>query len=275
MYKYYLISLLLIFNILYVNSQSIDPLLSSDIEGQQKWVDSIYNTLTLDEKIGQLFFVQSTGKKNNNSKQIIDQIINYKIGGIILSTGNPTLQVDLTNKFQQTSNTPLLISMDAEWGVGMRLDSIEKFPWNMSLGSIKDNSKIEAIGSEIGRQCRRLGIHMNFAPVVDINTNSNNPIIGNRAFGENKLNVTDKGIAFTKGLQSHNVLATAKHFPGHGDTYKDSHKTLPTINFNKKRIYETELYPYKKLIENGLSAIMIAHLNVPSLEKERNLSSSL
>ena len=275
MYKYKIFSILLCANVLFVNSQSIDPLLSIDKQNQIKWVDSVYNSLSLDEKIGQLFFVQTTSKKSNNSKEVIKLINNYKIGGIILSTGYPTTQVNFTNKFQQISKTPLLVSMDAEWGVGMRLDSIQKFPWNMSLGAIKDNSIIKQIGVEVGKQCERLGIHMNFAPVVDINTNSNNPIIGNRAYGEDKYNVTEKGIAFTIGMQSRNILATAKHFPGHGDTSKDSHKTLPTINFQKKRIFNTELYPYKKLIDNGLAAIMIAHLNVPSLEKERNLPSSL
>lgn len=275
MYKYKIFSILLCANVLFVNSQSIDPLLSIDKQNQIIWVDSVYNSLSLDEKIGQLFFVQTTSKKSNNSKEIIKLINNYKIGGIILSTGNPTTQVNFTNKFQQITKTPLLVSMDAEWGVGMRLDSIQKFPWNMSLGAIKDNSIIKQIGVEVGKQCERLGIHMNFAPVVDINTNSNNPIIGNRAYGEDKYNVTEKGIAFTIGMQSRNILATAKHFPGHGDTSKDSHKTLPTINFQKKRIFNTELYPYKKLIDNGLAAIMIAHLNVPSLEKERNLPSSL
>ncbi|MFL2620711.1 MAG: glycoside hydrolase family 3 N-terminal domain-containing protein, partial [Flavobacteriaceae bacterium] len=273
--KYKIFSILLCANVLFVNSQSIDPLLSIDKQNQIIWVDSVYNSLSLDEKIGQLFFVQTTSKKSNNSKEIIKLINNYKIGGIILSTGNPTTQVNFTNKFQQITKTPLLVSMDAEWGVGMRLDSIQKFPWNMSLGAIKDNSIIKQIGVEVGKQCERLGIHMNFAPVVDINTNSNNPIIGNRAYGEDKYNVTEKGIAFTIGMQSRNILATAKHFPGHGDTSKDSHKTLPTINFQKKRIFNTELYPYKKLIDNGLAAIMIAHLNVPSLEKERNLPSSL
>ena len=164
MYKYKIFSILLCANVLFVNSQSIDPLLSIDKQNQIIWVDSVYNSLSLDEKIGQLFFVQTTSKKSNNSKEIIKLINNYKIGGIILSTGNPTTQVNFTNKFQQITKTPLLVSMDAEWGVGMRLDSIQKFPWNMSLGAIKDNSIIKQIGVEVGKQCERLGIHMNFAP---------------------------------------------------------------------------------------------------------------
>ena len=258
-----------------LNSQTVDPLISEDFLNQEKWVDSIYNNLTLDEKIGQLFFVQATSKNKNNSEKILNNIKNFKIGGLIFSTGHPSIQANLTNKYQNASEIPLMISMDAEWGVGMRLDSVPKFPWNMSLGAIKNDLLIQKIGSEIGYQFKRLGIHMNFAPVIDINTNPKNPIIGNRSYGENKINVSEKGISFTKGIQSNNVLATAKHFPGHGDTSKDSHLTLPTINFDEKRIKKVELYPFKKLIEDGLSAIMIAHLNVPSLEKENMLPSTL
>ena len=258
-----------------LNSQTVDPLISEDLLNQEKWVDSIYNNLTLDEKIGQLFFVQATSKNKNNSEKILNDIKNFKIGGLIFSTGHPSIQANLTNKYQNASEIPLMISMDAEWGVGMRLDSVPKFPWNMSLGAIKNDLLIEKIGSEIGYQFKRLGIHMNFAPVIDINTNPKNPIIGNRSYGENKINVSEKGISFTKGIQSNNVLATAKHFPGHGDTSKDSHLTLPTINFDEKRIKKVELYPFKKLIEDGLSAVMIAHLNVPSLEKENMLPSTL
>ena len=258
-----------------LNSQTVDPLISEDFLNQEKWVDSIYNNLTLDEKIGQLFFVQATSKNKNNSEKILNNIKNFKIGGLIFSTGHPSIQANLTNKYQNASKTPLMISMDAEWGVGMRLDSVPKFPWNMSLGAIKNDLLIQKIGSEIGYQFKRLGIHMNFAPVIDINTNPKNPIIGNRSYGENKINVSEKGISFTKGIQSNNVLATAKHFPGHGDTSKDSHLTLPTINFDEKRIKKVELYPFKKLIEDGLSAVMIAHLNVPSLEKENMLPSTL
>ena len=258
-----------------LNSQTVDPLISEDFLNQEQWVDSIYNNLTLDEKIGQLFFVQATSKNKNNSEKILNDIKNFKIGGLIFSTGHPSIQANLTNKYQNASKTPLMISMDAEWGVGMRLDSVPKFPWNMSLGAIKNDLLIEKIGLEIGYQFKRLGIHMNFAPVIDINTNPKNPIIGNRSYGENKINVSEKGISFTKGIQSNNVLATAKHFPGHGDTSKDSHLTLPTINFDEKRIKKVELYPFKKLIEDGLSAVMIAHLNVPSLEKENMLPSTL
>ena len=273
--KKILILFVISLNFAKAESQSVEPLFSKDFIKQTKWVDSIYNKLSLDQKIGQLFFVQATSKKKNNADKIINDIKNHEIGGLIFSTGHPTIQAKLTNEFQKNSEIPLLISMDAEWGVGMRLDSVPKFPWNTSLGAISDDKLIESIGAEIGIQFKRLGVHMNFAPVIDINTNSKNPIIGNRSFGESKINVSDKGISFTKGLQSKNILATAKHFPGHGDTSKDSHLTLPTINFDANRIKEVELYPFKELIKNGLSAVMVAHLNVPSLEKKSMLPSTL
>jgi beta-glucosidase-like glycosyl hydrolase/CubicO group peptidase (beta-lactamase class C family) len=165
--------------------------------------------------------------------------------------------------------------MDAEWGLSMRLDSTYAFPWNMTLGAIKDDKLVEQTGRYIGEHCKRLGVHFNFAPDVDINTNPKNPIIGNRSFGEDRDNVTRKASAFMKGMQDTGVLASAKHFPGHGDTDSDSHKSLPTINFNEKRIDSIELYPYKRLIQEGLSSVMIAHLNVPSLEPRNGFPSSL
>ena len=165
--------------------------------------------------------------------------------------------------------------MDAEWGLAMRLDSTYAYPWNMTLGAITDNNIIEKVGKRIGEHTKRMGMHINFAPVVDINTNPENPIIGNRSFGEDKDNVTEKSIAFTKGMQSAGVLANAKHFPGHGDTDQDSHKTLPTIGFSKERIDSIEMYPYKRLIREGISSVMVAHLNVPALETRMDYPSSL
>ena len=255
-------------------SQKKDPLRSVDFQDQKKWVDSIYDSMTLKEKVGQLFVAQLM-TKNDNSSEIYKQISEYKIGGIILSNGTPKKTAEVTNKMQSLSDVPLLIGIDGEWGINMRIDSTPKFPWNMSLGALKDNGYIENIGKSIGNHSKRMGIHINFAPVVDINTNPINPIIGNRSYGEDKYNVTAKALAFTKGMQGEGVLACAKHFPGHGDTSKDSHKTLPTIGFNKKRILDVELYPYRTLIKKGLAAIMIAHLNVPSLESNSNFPSSL
>jgi beta-N-acetylhexosaminidase len=257
-------------------SQTLNPLLAPKANAQKKWVDSIYASMSLEEKVGQLYMVQVMSNQDQTSKNKIIEIIRYNhIGGIIYSNGGPVRQAKLNNELQALSKIPLLIGMDAEWGLSMRLDSTYAFPWNMTLGAIKDNKLIEQTGRQIGEHCKRLGVHFNFAPVVDINTNPLNPIIGNRSFGEDRDNVTDKGLAFMNGMQSAGVLANAKHFPGHGDTDQDSHKTLPTISFNEKRIDSIELYPYKKLIKEGLSSVMVAHLNVPSLEPREGYPSSL
>jgi len=261
-------SLIFLFITLSVASQTGDnPLLSKDALAQKKWVDSVYNSMTLVEKVGQLYMVQVMSNQDQATKEkIIETIQENHIGGLIYSLGGPVRQAKLDNELQSLSKLPLLIGMDAEWGLSMRLDSTYAFPWNMTLGAIKDNKLIEQTGRQIGEHCKRLGVHFNFAPVVDINTNPLNPIIGNRSFGEDRDNVTDKALAFMKGMQSAGVLANAKHFPGHGDTDQDSHKTLPTISFNEKRIDSIELYPYKKLFKQGLSSVMVAHLKVPSLE---------
>ncbi len=253
-----------------------NPLLANNQKAQQKWVDSIYESMTLEEKVGQLYMVQVMSDQDATSKNKIVQLIkDYHIGGLIYSNGGPVRQAKLNNELQSFSKTPLLVGMDAEWGLSMRLDSTYAFPWNMTLGAIKDNDLIEQTGKKIGEHCKRLGVHFNFGPVVDINTNPKNPIIGNRSFGEDRDNVTEKALAFMKGMQEAGVLANAKHFPGHGDTDQDSHETLPTINFNAKRIDSIELYPYKKLIKEGLSSVMVAHLNVPSLESRSGYPSSL
>ena len=252
------------------------PLVSNDSLAQKQWVDSIYNAMTLKQKVGQLFMVQAfSDEKKLQKSKLLELIKNQHIGGLIYSNGGPVRQAKLDNEFQAASKIPLLVGMDAEWGLSMRLDSTYAFPWNMTLGAIKDLDLIKKTGQYIGEHCKRIGVHFNFAPVVDINTNPQNPIIGNRSFGEDKNNVTEKALAFMQGMQSAGVLANAKHFPGHGDTDQDSHKTLPTISFDKKRIETIELFPYKKLISNGLSSVMVAHLNVPSLEPRANFPSSL
>lgn len=262
-----------IFSIL--NAQN-SPLQTKDAIKQQKWVDSIYNNMSLEQKVGQLFMVRAFSNNTKEHENSVSELINkYQIGGLIFSSGGPIRQAKLNNQYQAISKVPLLIGMDAEWGLSMRLDSTYAFPWNMTLGAIKDDKLIEETGRYIGEHCKRIGVHFNFAPDVDINTNPKNPIIGNRSFGEDRDNVTAKGLAFMKGMQEAGVLANAKHFPGHGDTDSDSHKTLPTITFNEKRIDSIELYPYKKLIKEGLASVMVAHLNVPSLEPRQGFPSSL
>ncbi len=260
-----------------VIGQQLHPLHKiNDFENQKKWVDSIYTEMTLEEKVGQLFMADLFSSDSKTKVDRIKRLITEQhIGGVIFSKGGPGRQAKITNDFQKTAKVPLMIAMDAEWGLAMRLDSTYAFPWNMTLGAIEDLSLIFKVGKRIGEHNKRLGVHMNFAPVLDINTNPDNPIIGNRSFGEDRENVAKKAAAFMQGIQSVGVLANGKHFPGHGDTDADSHKTLPTVAFSEKRIDSVELYPYKYLFTKGLASVMIAHLNVPSLEPRQNFPSSL
>jgi len=257
-------------------AQSVAPLRAADFKAQQIWVDSLMTTMTIDQKIGQFFMVQAYSNLDQKHEDFISELIRkYHVGNLIFMQGTPTKQAVLTNKYQALSKVPLLIGIDGEWGLDMRLKNTFRYPWNMTLGAIQENSFIEQFGQRVGAHCKRLGIHINFAPVVDINTNPDNPIIGNRSFGENKMNVTDKSIAFTKGMQSVGVLANAKHFPGHGDTATDSHHTLPVVNFDAQRLDTLELYPYKKMFEAGVASVMTAHLSIPKIEPNAALPSSL
>ncbi len=258
-----------------VCAQQPDPLLSDAVEAQKKWVDSLYQNMTLDEKVGQLFvpmvFSEQDEKHFEEIKSLIEK---HHLGGLIFSLGSPDKQSKWLNEFQSVSKVPLLISMDAEWGVAMRLDSVVAFPWNMTLGAAQNEEVLRKIGQRMGEQERALGVHMSYAPVLDINTNPNNPIIGNRSFGESPTLVARKGLAIMRGHHDAGRLTSGKHFPGHGDTAQDSHKTLPTLSFDRDRIENNELLPFKKLIENGISSIMVAHLNVPALTGS-NLPTSL
>ena len=270
------LKILLFFLVFSFYSYSQNPLVSDDAIKQEVWVDSIYNTLSLDQKIGQLFTIWVATKQGDDKMKEISSIIEKNhLGGLIFSLGNIKDQAKYTNDFQSISKVPLLIGMDAEWGIGMRLDDAFSFPYNMTLGALNDNSLIYRVGKRIGVHAKRIGVHINFAPVTDINTNPNNPIIGSRSFGEDKFNVTNKSLSYLKGMQSEGIMGSAKHFPGHGDTSTDSHKTLPIINFSAKRINDVELFPYKELIKNNLSSVMVAHMEVPALEKEPKMPSTL
>ena len=247
-----------------------------DSEGETKWVDSVYKQMDFNERVGQLFMVAAYSNKDSVHFNAIDKLIkNYKIGGLIFFQGGPVRQAKLTNRFQAASKLPLFIGIDAEWGLSMRLDSTYRFPWNMTLGAIKDKMLIQKVGQQMGLESKRVGVHFNFAPVLDINTNPKNPIIGFRSFGEDKVNVTSSAIALMKGVQNQGVFSTGKHFPGHGDTETDSHYSLPVVNFSKERFENVELYPYKQMFNEGLVSVMVAHLNVPSLEPRQNYPSSI
>ena len=260
---------------LQINAQT-DPLKTKDSIAQDRWVDSIMRTMNVDQKIGQLFMVAAYSNKDAaHEKFIMNLITKHHIGALIFFQDQAVKQVELTNRYQSLSKVPLLIGIDGEWGLSMRLKNTVKFPYNMALGAIRNDKLLYDMGQYMGRHMKREGVHINFAPVVDVNTNPKNPVIGNRSYGEDKENVTRKAIAFTKGLQSQNIMACAKHFPGHGDTAQDSHKTLPSITHDTIRLDTLELYPYKKIFKEGIGSVMVAHLSVPALEPNVSLPSSL
>lgn len=243
---------------------------------QNRWVDSVFNALSPDQRLGQLFMVAAYSNRDlKHAREIKDLITNYHIGGLIWMQGGPERQGKLANYFQSISATPLLYSIDGEWGLAMRLDSTVRYPKQMTLGAIRNDSLIYQMGKQIARECKRLGIHVNFAPVADVNNNPLNPVIGMRSFGENKFKVAQKAYMYMQGLQDEHVMANGKHFPGHGDTDSDSHKTLPHIGHSVERLDSLELYPFRYLFDRGLASIMVAHLNIPGLDTTRNLASTL
>lgn len=236
----------------------------ADKQKMNKWVDSIWVNMTLDEKVGQLFMpiVDSSSSWRTRTAGYIN---NQKVGGLLFSKGTLAQQAEATNYAQGIAKIPLLISLDGEWGLSMRLSDAPKFPRNQLIGAIHDEEILKLYGKEVARQCKLMGIHVNFAPSVDVHSNPSNPIIGTRSFGEKPESVAKQGIAYAKGLEENGVMAVAKHFPGHGDTSEDSHKTLPTIRHNRERLEKVELLPFREYINAGLSGIMVGHLNVPSL----------
>jgi len=241
-----------------------------------QWVDSLMRTLTLEQKIGQLFMIQAySNQKNPQPEELIKQINQFQVGGVIFMQGNPLAQSRICNSFQQVSKIPLIVAIDGETGLGFRLDSTVNYPVQMALGAIADDSLIYRMGFEIGRQCLRLGIHMNMAPVSDINNNPSNPVINYRSFGEDKMKVARKSWLYASGMQDAGVLATAKHFPGHGDTETDSHLRLPVIKQTKSELDSLELFPFSYLIDNGIGAVMTGHLQVPALEPNTRVPATL
>jgi beta-N-acetylhexosaminidase len=248
------------------------------LQAPTPWADSLVTTLTLEQKIGQLFMVAAWSDPKHQSYDAAGMellIKKFGIGGVIFFQGSPVRQAQLTNRFQSISSVPLMVGMDAEWGLGMRLDSTISFPRQMTLGAVQDDRLIYEYGREMARQCKRLGVHVSFSPVVDINNNPRNPVISNRSFGENRELVTQYAFQYMQGLQDGGVLANAKHFPGHGDTDSDSHKDLPVIPYAAERLDSLELYPYYRLIREGLGSVMIAHLFVPELDSTPQLPSTL
>ena len=256
-------------------AQKKKPFTEPDAQ-QQHWVDSVYKKLKRKERIAQMFFVRAHTNMGKAYEDSVGRLIEqHKVGGLVFFQGGPGRQEALTKKYQSLANVPLLIAMDAEWGLGMRLDSTISYPYQMTLGAIQDNSLIYQMGQEIARDFKRLGMHLNFAPVSDINNNPRNPVINYRSFGDNRYNVALKAEAYMDGLQDEGVLVSIKHFPGHGDTDVDSHGDLPKLNFTKQRLDSLELYPFRELINKGASGVMVAHMNIPSLDSTANLPSTL
>lgn len=251
-------------------------LAKADQAKMNHWADSVFDAMSYDERIGQLFMVIANPKSDSrNMTRLMRYVKEIKIGGILFHKGDPVMQAEVTNRLQKAAHVPLLVSLDGEWGLSMRLSGTTRFPKNMMLGAIEDNSLIEAYGQEVGRQCREMGIHINFAPALDVNSNVDNPVIGLRSFGEIPEAVAEKGIAYARGLEKTGILSVAKHFPGHGDTSEDSHKTLPSVYHDRARLDSVELLPFRHYIYEGFGGVMTGHLYIPALDKASNRPVSL
>lgn len=243
-------------------------------EKAHQWAESQLASLSLKEQIGQLVHMAAWSNRGlEHDEKLLETIATYGIGGVIFFQGDPEHQAALTNACQQQSKVPLMISIDGEWGLGMRLDGVEAFPYQMTLGAVEDHTLIEEMGRLVGNQMRRLGVNLNHAPVIDVNTNPKNPVINFRSFGQQVEQVQKRATAYMKGMQAEGVLACVKHFPGHGDTSVDSHLALPVLDKSLEELEQTELKPFVHLFEQGVGAVMTGHLQIPALQSERRASS--
>ena len=244
-------------------------------DAETRWVDSVYNSLTLEQRVAQLICMRANQPDKPYNENVAKYIKQYNIGGVCFFRNDLVAQVEQTNAWQALAKTPLMVSIDAEWGLAMRLKNTVAYPYQMTLGAINDNALIYEMGQQVAEQCQRMGIHVNFAPVVDVNSNPQNPIIGMRSFGENPGRVGEKGVAYALGMQSKGLITTMKHFPGHGNTATDSHATLPTVTRTMDEVRDIELAPFRYMIEHGVNGAMVGHLYFPAIEKVKNTSSSL
>ena len=261
----------------YLHAQFSPKNITKDLDKKAvKYADSLYAKLSMDERIGQLYIVALyTNKDQNHISGVRKLVEQERIGGIILMQDDAEQEIALVNEFQKKSRVPMLFGMDAEWGLYQRIKTAHKFPWAMTLGAIQDNNLVYEMASKIAEDAKKMGIYWNFAPVVDVNTNPKNPIIGNRSFGSDVQNVIAKALAYAQGLQDNGVLAAIKHFPGHGDTNVDSHLDLPVVKHSLERLNKIELAPFKALMDKKIGGAMIAHLYVPQLEKGKNIPASI
>ena len=269
-------SLSIAFSISVTTVKAQQPSYIDLLKQEPKWVDSVFKKLSKKQKIAQMFFVAAyTNKSKAFTDSIAKVIKKEKVGGLVFFQGGPGRQAALTNQYQKKARVPLLIASDGEWGLGMRLDSTISYPYQMALGAVQNKELIYKMGLEVAKDYKRIGMHMNLAPDVDVNNNAKNPVINYRSFGENKYNVAQKGAAYLKGMQDGGLLVSIKHFPGHGDTDVDSHYDLPQLKFTKERLDSLEMYPFKELIKQGAAGVMIAHMNIPSLDVTPNMPSTL
>ena len=242
---------------------------------ESHWVDSVYNSLTMEQRVGQLICMRANNPDKPFEKLVGDYIKKYNIGGVCFFRADAKPQVEQTNAWQALAQTPLMVAIDAEWGLAMRVKNSIAYPYQMTLGAITDNQLIYTMGQQVAEQCRRMGIHVNFAPVADVNSNAKNPVIGVRSFGEDPKNVGEKAAAYALGMQNQGLVTSMKHFPGHGDTDTDSHLTLPTVTRPYEEVKDVDLAPFRYLIERGVNGAMVGHLYFPAIEKVANTSSSL
>ena len=261
----------------YLQAQFSPKNITKDLDKKAvKYADSLYAKLSMDERIGQLYIVALYTNKDQNHISAVRKLVEQeRIGGIILMQDDAEQEIALVNEFQKKSRVPMLFGMDAEWGLYQRIKTAHKFPWAMTLGAIQDNNLVYEMASKIAEDAKKMGVYWNFAPVVDVNTNPKNPIIGNRSFGSDVQNVIAKSLAYAQGLQDNGVLAAIKHFPGHGDTDVDSHLDLPVVKHSLERLNKIELAPFKALMDKKIGGAMIAHLYIPQLEKGKNIPASI
>lgn len=273
--RYFFIVSLLLLSIAFKTQAQKKTYLQTLAEPNE-WVDSVFKRLSKRQKIAQMFFVRAHTNFGKAYEDSVGMVIKrQRIGGLVFFQGGPGRQAMLTNKYQSLAKVPLLITSDGEWGLGMRLDSTISYPYQMALGAVQHKDLIYKMGLEVAKDYRRIGMHMNLAPDVDVNNNPKNPVINFRSFGENKYNVASKAAAYMNGMQDGGLLVSIKHFPGHGDTDVDSHYDLPQLKFTKERLDSLELYPFKELIKGGAAGVMIAHMNIPALDNTPNMPSTL
>jgi beta-glucosidase-like glycosyl hydrolase len=243
---------------------------------REQWVDSVFNSLSPDQRIAQLMVIRAHSNLGpDHVEKVVKQIQEFNVGALCFFQGGPVRQAVLTNQYQQLAQTPLMVTIDGEWGLGMRLDSVKKFPYQLTLGAMSDEQLVYRMGLAVGQQCKRIGVHVNYAPVVDINNNPNNPVIGYRSFGEDKNKVSRYGVAYMKGMQDAGIMACAKHFPGHGDVDVDSHYDLPRIMKSREELDSMELVPFRALFQAGVGSVMVAHLSIPSIDTGKNVATSI